>query len=47
MSEEQRKKVIKKLISFIERACSEDATDAEVSAMPEAVRELRLLSYNY
>lgn len=46
MSEEQRKKVIEKLISFIERACSEDATDAEVSAMPEAVRELRLLSYD-
>ena len=47
MSEEQRKKVIENLISFIERACSEDATDAEVSAMPDTVRELRLLSYSF
>ena len=46
MSEEQRKKVIENLISFIERACSEGATDAEVSVMPEAVRELRLMVYD-
>lgn len=45
MTEEQRKKVIENLIAFIERACT-DGTDAEVAAMPDAVKELRLLTYD-
>ena len=44
MSEEQRKKVIENLISFIERACT-DGTREEMTALPGVVHELRLLAY--
>ena len=45
MSEEQRKKIIEMLILFIERACT-DGNDAEIAAMPDAVKELSLLTYD-
>lgn len=45
MTDEQREKVIEMLILFIERACK-GGTDAEIAAMPDAVKELRLLTYD-